>query len=185
MTDTLGWRAHCGTATQIAYVVEDLRASIDHFVRDMGVGPFFVLPHFLQPGQVYRGQPSTADVTIAMGFVGNTWFELIQPLDDNPSVYRETIIARGYGFHHFGIAWRDVEAELPRYLAEGWREAFRAAVPTGGEVVYLEGAPNTDTAAAPGFLELLPATPGMDATFTGFWRAAQNWDGSDPMRPFA
>lgn len=181
MTDTLGWGAPCGVATQIAYVVEDLRASIEHFVRDMGAGPFFVLPHFLQPGQLYRGAASTADVTIAMGFAGNTWFELIQPLDDNPSVYRETIMGRGFGFHHFGVAYRDVEAELASYLTNGWREASRAAVPTGGEVVYLEGG----SPSAPGFLELLPATPGMDATFTGFWRAAQDWDGSNPIRPFA
>lgn len=179
--DTLGWGGPLGAATQIAYIVEDLHASIDHFVRDCGAGPFFVLPHFLQPGQLYRGQPSTADVGIAMGFAGNTWFELIQPLDDEPSVYRETFRERGYGFHHFGVAYRNVEAELPRYLAGGWREAFRAAVPTGGEVIYLEGG----SSAAPGFLELLPATPGMDAVFTGFWRAAQGWDGTDPVRPFA
>lgn len=181
MSETLGWGAPCGTATQIAYVVEDLRASIDHFVRDCGAGPFFVLPNFLQPGQLYRGVPSTADVTIAMGFAGNTWFELIQPLDGEPSVYRETIEQRGHGFHHFGVAFRDVEAELPCYRANGWSEAFRASVPTGGEVVYLEGG----SPAAPGFLELLPATPGMDAAFTGFWRAAQGWDGTDPIRPFA
>lgn len=177
----LGWGAPYGVATQIAFVVEDLQAAIAHYVRDCGAGPFFVLPHFLMPGQTYRGAPSTADVTIAMGFAGNTWFELIQPLDDNPSVYRETIEARGYGFHHFGIAYEDVEAELPRYRAEGWREAFRAGVPTGGEVVYLEGGDDE----APGFLELLPATPGMDATFTRFWQAAQEWDGTDPVRSFA
>jgi hypothetical protein len=181
MADTLGWGAPLGVATQIAYVVKDLSASIENFVRDCGAGPFFVLPNFLQPGQLYRGQPSTADVAIAMGFAGNTWFELIQPLDANPSVYRETIQRRGYGFHHFGVAHRDVEAALPRYLADGWREAFRAAVPTGGEVVYLEGG----SPAAHGFLELLPATPGMDEAFTGFWRAAQGWDGADPIRPFA
>lgn len=181
MTDLLGWGQRCGAAAQIAYVVENLEQAIDHFVRDVGAGPFFVLPHFRQPGQTYRGEPSTADVTLAMGFAGQTWFELIQPLDDAPSVYRETIEARGYGFHHFGIAYRDVEAELPRYLAQGWSEAFRAGVPTGGEVVYLD----QGSAAAPGFLELLPATPGMDQTFTRFWKAAQDWDGKEPIRPFA
>jgi hypothetical protein len=181
VTKTLGWGQPYGTAVQIAYVVADLRAAIDHFVRDCGAGPFFVLDHFLQPGQLYRGQPSTADVTLAMGFAGNSWFELIQPLDDNPSVYRETIHARGHGFHHVGIAFDDVEAAAADYAARGWREAFRAAVPTGGEVIYLE----SDDPAAPGFVELLPVTPGMDAVFTGFWRAAQGWDGRDPVRPFA
>lgn len=180
MAKSLGWGQSTGTIAQIAYVVEDLRAAIDHFVRDCGAGPFFVLDHFWQPGQVYRGEESRADITLAMGFSGQTWVELIQPLDDHPSVYRETIAQRGYGFHHFGIAFEDVEAALPAFTARGWREAFRAAVPTGGEVVYLEGG----DAASPGFLELIPAPPAMDAAFTRFWQAAQGWDGKEPVRSF-
>jgi len=53
-------------------------------------------------------------------------------------------------------------------------------VPTGGEVVYLDNG----TGAQLGFLELLPVTPGMDATFTRFWEASRQWDGMDPVRPF-
>jgi Glyoxalase/Bleomycin resistance protein/Dioxygenase superfamily len=180
-TATLGWGQRLGAVAQLAYVVEDLEVAIDHFIRDLGAGPFFVIDHFLQPGlQTYRGQVSTADVRIAMGFSGQTWFELIQPLDTEPSVYREAIEARGFGLHHHGIAFADVEAALADYQARGWRECFRSPVPTGGDVIYLEGG----NGAAPGFIELLPATPGMDAHFTSFWRAAQDWNGKDPIRPF-
>ncbi len=142
-----------------------------------------VHPRVLGEGVAPRDQRQAETIAGALLVEpGHQPFGLAQvPLDDEPSVYRETIVARGFGFHHFGVAHRDVEAELLRYLASGWREAFRAAVPTGGEVVYLEGG----SSAAPGFLELLPATPGMDAAFTGFWRAAQGWDGTDPVRPFA
>jgi hypothetical protein len=73
-----------------------------------------------------------------------------------------------------------VDAELPGYLERAYRLAFRAAVPTGGAVAYLEGG----DAAAPGFLELIPATPGMDEHFTRFWKASLDWDGADPVRPF-
>jgi hypothetical protein len=178
---TLGWGQKYGTVAQLAYVVEDLEASIEHFIRDLGAGPFFVIDHFLQPGlQTYRGQVSTADVRIAMGFSGQTWFELIQPLDEEPSVYQDAIVRRGYGLHHHGIAFTDVEAALASYQARGWCECFRSPVPTGGDVIYLEGGDST----APGFIELLPATPGMDAHFTSFWKAAQGWDGMNPIRPF-
>ena len=115
-----------------------------------------------------------------MGFAGHMQIELIQPLDDHPSVYREMIETRGYGFHHFGIACADEDADLPCYLERGYRLALRAAVPTGGSVAYLEGG----DAAAPGFLELIPATPGMDEHFTRFWKASFDWDGADPVRPF-
>lgn len=176
----LGFGQPFGGIMQTAFVVADIRASIDHFIRDCGAGPFFLLDHFLAPDQFYRGAPSRADVTIAMGFAGHMQIELIQPLDDHPSVYRETIEERGYGFHHFGIACADVDAELPGYLERAYRLAFRAAVPTGGAVAYLEGG----DAAAPGFLELIPATPGMDEHFTRFWKASLDWDGADPVRPF-
>lgn len=181
MGRVLGFGQPMGGVMQTAFVVEDIRASIAHFQRDCAVGPFFLLDHFLADGQIYRGAPSTADVTIAMGFAGHMQIELIQPLDGNPSVYRETIEQRGYGFHHFGVACEDVDVEMADYLARGYELAFRAAVPTGGSVAYLEGG----NAAAPGFLELIPATAGMDTHFTAMWQAAQGWDGSDPVRPFA
>lgn len=180
MANVLGFGQPLGGVMQTAFVVEDIRASIAHFQRDCGAGPFFLLDHFLGPDQFHRGGESHADVAIAMGFAGHMQIELIQPLDDHPSVYQETIGQRGYGFHHFGIACADVEAVLPDYLARGYQLAFKAAVPTGGSVAYLEGG----DAAASGFLELIPATPGMDAHFTAMWAASQNWNGSDPVRPF-
>lgn len=178
--DRLGWGQPLGAVAQIAYVVADLDAAMAHFQRDCGAGPFFVIDHFLQPGQVFRGRPSTSDQRIGMAFAGQTWIELIQPLDEEPSVYSEAIALRGYGLHHHGIPFRDCEAALGAYAARGWREVFRSPVPTGGEVIFIEGG----DAAAPALLELLPVTPGMDAHFTGFWRAAQGWDGRDPVRPF-
>jgi hypothetical protein len=30
----------------------------------------------------------------------------------------------------------------------------------------------------------LPVTPGMDETFTRFWKASLDWDGRDPIRSF-
>jgi hypothetical protein len=180
MAQVLGFGQPIGGVVQTAFVVEDIHASIAHFQRDCGAGPFFLLDHFLGEGQVYRGQPSTADVAIAMGYLGHMQIELIQPLDHEPSVYRETIEQRGHGFHHFGIAFEDVDAALPDYLARGHTLAFRAPVPTGGSVAYLQSA----DPASPGFLELIPATEGMNTRFTSQWQASQNWDGSDPVRSF-
>jgi hypothetical protein len=180
MAAELGYGQPMGGVAQTAFTVPDLHAAIDRWVLDMRAGPFFVLPHFLVPGQIYRGEESRSDITIAMGFAGHMLIELIQPLDDNPSVYKETIALRGFGFHHLGIACADVDADSRAYQARGYREAFRAAVPTGGEVVYLDNG----TGAQLGFIELLPVTPGMDATFTRFWQASRDWDGSDPVRPF-
>jgi hypothetical protein len=180
MADQLGYGQPIGGIAQTAFIVSNLHEAIGRWVADMRAGPFFVLPHFLVPRQTYRGEESRADITIGMGFAGHMLIELIQPLDEEPSVYQETMSLRGYGFHHLGLACADVDAASEAYQARGYHEAFRAAVPTGGEVVYLDNG----TGAQLGFLELLPVTPGMDATFTRFWEASRDWDGSDPVRPF-
>ena len=180
MANELGFGQPLDGVAQTAFIVPDLQEAIHRWVRDMRAGPFFVLPNLLSPGQTYRSEESRADVTLAMGFAGHMMIELIQPLDDNPSVYKETRKLRGWGFHHLGIACADVDAASRDYQARGYTEAYRAAVPTGGEVVYLDNG----TGAQLGFIELLPVTPGMDETFTRFWAASRDWDGSDPVRPF-
>ena len=135
MSGQLGYGQPMGGIAQTAFIVPDLQLAIRRWIADMRAGPFFVLPNFLVPGQTYRGEESRADITIAMGFAGHMLIELIQPLDDEPSVYKETIELRGYGFHHLGIACADVDADSREYQARGYHEAFRAAVPTGGEVL--------------------------------------------------
>jgi hypothetical protein len=176
---TFGFGQRAGQIVQMAYVVRDMRPAIDWWIKDGGAGPFFLLDSFTGSEQRYRGQPSTADVSIAMGFSGHMMIELIQPKDNEPSVYKEIIDQRGYGFHHIAIAVADVEAERLAYERRGYHVAFSAPVPSGGTVYYLGGG-----AGAPGFVELIPATPGTDEMFTRYWRASVDWNGDDPIRPF-
>ena len=175
----LGFGGPRGSIIQMAYTVPDLHAAIDYWIKDLNVGPWFLLEHWTGTNPVYRGGPSQADMAIAMSFAGHMNIELMQPNDRNPSVYREAIERKGYGFHHFGVASDDVDADAARLEAQGYGIAFRAGVPTGGDVIYMEKGRDQ-----PGFLELIPATPGMDEAFTAFWRATRDWDGRNPIRPF-
>lgn len=175
----LGFGQDVGHVVQIAHTVPDIRAAIDWWTKDGKTGPFFLLDRFADPGQKYRGESSGAAVAIAMGFAGHMMIELIQPVDDEPSVYKEVIARRGYGFHHVGIAVQDSEIERRGYEGKGYHVAFSTPVPSGGTVYYMGDGPN-----APGFIELIPATKGMDDLFTKYWRASVDWDGSNPVRPF-
>ena len=167
-----------GGIIQTAFVVQDIHEAMASWVSDCKVGPWFLLDHFTGDHPVYRGGPSSADVAIAMAFAGHMQIELIQPNDDHPSVYRETILSRGHGFHHLGRATETIDADIAELEARGYSLAFRAGVPTGGDVAYM------DRPGYSGFLELITATPGMEETFTRFWRASVDWDGSDPVRSF-
>ncbi len=113
MTFGLGQRA--GQIVQMAYVVQRMQPAIDWWITDGRAGPSFLLDSFTGSEQRYRGKPTKADVSIAMGFAGHMMIELIQPKDNGPSVYKEIIDQRGYGFHHVGIAFEDVEAERLAY----------------------------------------------------------------------
>jgi len=163
----------------MAYIVKDIRQAIDHWVDSLKVGPWFLLDHFTGVNPVYRDQPSEADVAIAMSFAGHMNIELIQPNDSNPSVYKEIIDTKGYGFHHWGLATSDIDADVRLYESRGMKVAFRAGVPTGGDVAYMDAG-----GALPGFVELIQTNPIMERVFTGFHGAALTWDGSNRIRPF-
>jgi hypothetical protein len=165
---------------QMAYVVEDIEASMRRWIDQLKVGPWFLLDHFSGEDPTYRDGPSEADVALAMGYAGHMLVELIQPNDDKPSVYREWIESRGYGFHHFGVGTLDYDGDLARHRDEGHDLVFEAGVPTGGRVGYVD-----TTADLPGYLELIEMTDGTDAAFTRFYAASLAWDGNDPIRPFA
>lgn len=164
---------------QMAYIVKDIRQAIQDWTGKLNVGPWFLLDHFTGDHPVYRGRESKADVAIAMSFAGHMNVELIQPNDTHPSVYRECIDTRGYGFHHWGVASADVDADIKRYEAMGMELAFRAGVPTGGDVAYMD-----THGAMPGFIELIATNDLMELAFSRFYGAALSWDGTEPTRPF-
>ena len=91
---------------QMCYLVPDIRAAMKLWIDKLKVGPWFLLDHFSGTHPKYRGRDSKADVSLAMSFAGHMNIELIQPNDAEPSVYREWIDKRGYGFHHWGRATR-------------------------------------------------------------------------------
>jgi len=164
---------------QMAYVVEDIHRAMHDWANNLKVGPWFLIDHFTGEQAQYRGQPSQADVALAMSFAGHMNVELIQPNSSAPSVYRETIDKRGYGFHHFGVATSNFDRDVDRYRASGAELAFFLRVPSGGRVAYMD-----TTASLPGMVELIELGAAFETTFNRFYRASIGWDGRDPVRPF-
>jgi len=164
---------------QMAYVVPDIHAAIDMWANRLKVGPWFLLDHFTGVDPKYRGNRSTADVAIAMSFAGHMNIELIQPNDAAPSVYREWIERRGYGFHHWGCASAHFQRDVERYEKAGHTLVFSAGVPSGGHVAYMD-----TTAELPGYVELIELSDGFEPVFSRFYQATLGWDGTDPIRSF-
>ena len=164
---------------QMAYVVEDIHQAINEWATRLKIGPWFLIDRLPMVRAEYRGKPAQMEVSLAMSFAGHMNVELIQQRDDAPSVYREVIEKRGYGFHHFGVATWKFDEEVERYRAAGCELAFLLQVPSGGRVAYMD-----TTATLPGMTELIELGPGFEPTFNRFYRASIGWDGSDPVRSF-
>ncbi|HEX4476271.1 MAG TPA: VOC family protein [Polyangiaceae bacterium] len=166
-----------GAVVQMAYVVDDIESAMAHWTRALGVGPFFHLPHFPLLDVRYRGEPSDLDIDVALTFNGPMCIELIRQNDGAPSIFREVIDTRGYGFHHWAVATSTFDVDLARYRARGNDVVSSGTVAIGARVAYL----GTQDALG-SMLEIIEVTPAVDEFFGMVREAAQSWDGSAPVR---
>ncbi len=162
---------------QIAYVVEDIEREMRQWTQELGIGPFFYLPHFPFEDAVHRGGPSHADIDVALAFSGSMCFELIRQNNRAPSVFRELIDSRGYGFHHWAVSTREFDAELQRRERAGSVAASACRVTIGARTAFFD-----TTASLGGMLEVMEITPVVEEFFGMVQAASKSWDGSDPIR---
>lgn len=162
---------------QLCWVVPDLEAAIDHWVHTSGAGPFFVFEDVHFTDSHYRGQP--ADIPphrAAIGQFGEQQIELICPIGDQPGIWNEVVPAGGFGFHHTALYCTDYDEQKAAYVAEGAEVVFEGLM-MGARTCYL------DTLKTLGFMtELITANPVAEMVFGEFRKAAEGWDGSDPVR---
>lgn len=162
---------------QIAYLVKDVEESIASFVEEMGVGPWYVAGPFRPPKPVYRGKVVAPLFTLALAYSGAMMVELIQQHDDKPSVFREAMETRGYGFHHWGVVVENFDDAVVQYQRKGFEIAFSDTAPMGMRVAYVD-----TLAKLPGMVELIEGNDAFERTFTPIREASVGWDGRDPIR---
>lgn len=165
---------------QIAWVVPDLHAAIEHWARQAGVGPFFYFDDVVYENAVYRGEPWQAvKFHAAIAQAGDMQIELIEQLEEGPSMFRELVPPGESRLHHMSTYTEDFECDLAHYRRHGAEIVFSGLM-KGAPVCWL------DTTATLGFLtELITANPAKEAVFARFRKAAESWDGVDAIRTLA
>jgi len=166
-----------GSIMQVAYVVENIEQSMQEFAQRLKVGPWFVTGPFTPTEGRYRGQPTEVNLTLAVGFAGHMSFELIQQHNRAPSVFRETVEKRGYGFHHWAVATDAFEHDVELHRSHGYEAAFTARSARGYRIAYMD-----TTRDLPGMIELIELTEGLEERYAKMYQAALGWDGADPVR---
>ncbi len=173
-----------GTTSQICYATFDLRLAAQSWVRIAGAGPFYLmeLPAGLE--KTYRGEPAEDAFQAAIGFMGTTCIELMQPTNEAPSIIREILDARGEGAvqhmypHIRPLDAGQYDAMCAKYRALGLEEALSFRVPGMGRNAFFDA---TRTLGC--FLEVLEFGAEAYATVLGgMYESHCSWDGSDPIR---
>lgn len=165
-----------GAIMQNGYLVEDLESAALHWVTTLGVGPFFFMQHIDFAECYYRGKHAEIDLSVAIAYAGDIQIELIQQHDESPSIYQAFGSKHGTGLQHVGAIVDDLDQALADNQAEHLKEQW-GITSTGMRFAYL----NTDFHPG-GMIELIESTPEMIQAFTYMKSAADDWDGSKPLR---
>ena len=169
-----------GAIRQNGYVVRDIEVALEHWTNVLGVGPFFYMEQVKVDDLRYRGQPTNAEASIALANSGELQIELIQLRNDAPSMWRDFLDAGHEGLQHFAYWMETPEAmdvALERAASLEYEVGQSGTVGENGRFVYL------CTEAHPGTVVELSEACGWKAEFfRKVAKAAENWDGSDPIR---
>lgn len=165
-----------GEVRQIGYVVTDLDDAISGWLK-MGVGPWFVIRNLPQRVS-YRGEPCEVRLSLALSNSGDLQVELIQQLDDTPSIFTEFLAGAptGGGFHQLAYWTADFDTAMAKLAEAGWPLVWSGGDGEGVRFAYFE--PPTGAAIVE-IMELTESSGGMGAYVR---EQAVAWDGSDPVR---
>lgn len=163
---------------QSCWVVADLEQAMADWTRMTGVGPFYTThcPQHENPN--YRGQPiGLPPIDVGMAQAGDMQIELIQQLDDSPSMYLELYPRGTGGFHHVATYSDTYDADVAFYEKAGAPIVYSGMM-MQSRVCWV------DTVAALGyFVEILERKePLIDVVFAKLRDAADSWDGKNPVR---
>lgn len=167
-----------GAIRQNGYVVRDIGAALDHWVRVLGVGPWYYFERVKIDWFRHRGAPFDLEMSVALANSGDLQIELIQQRNAAPSMYREFLDAGREGLQHVAYWTTDYQAVYDRALSLGYRVGHEGQI--GGEkgrFAYF------DTEGHPGTVIELSDISGPKGSFFEMVRqASTDWDGSTPIR---
>jgi hypothetical protein len=166
-----------GPIAQLGYVVDDVNAAMAHWIEALDVGPFFYLPSPPLNDLVYRGEPTSARIAVAITYSADLQVELIQPLDDHPSPYRDFQRVYGSGLHHIARFTNDYDAALAAYRARGRVPYYQGRGLTADQRFSYFDSPSHG-----GTVNEVVETSGFGGFFEHMRAQSAAWDGTDPIR---
>lgn len=158
-----------GPVRQMGHVVDDVDSWMEVLGREQSLGPWMVMRNVTLPC-IYRGKKSEPKIHVALTYRGEMQIELIQPLNEAPSPYREVVLSGKYGLHHTAHLVPDIPQAVTQAEVHGFEVVCDIRM-MGSRYVYLQnpqGGP---------YVELLPASLMMRGMYRQGIAASSRWSG--------
>ena len=162
-----------------AYVVEDIEATVSRLVDQLGAGPFFLIENVPLENVLSRGEPAEFLHNSAFGYCGAGAIELMEPISLAPERVANRFSAPWPRVHHVAYVVPPTDVA---YL--------RSSLDERGLLQYLSsqlGEVETtlhDASATLGHdIEIHVENQGLHDFFSMVRGGAEDWDGSEPLRP--
>jgi nucleotide-binding universal stress UspA family protein len=167
-----------GPIHHLGYVVEDLEATAQRLVDELGAGPFIVLRDVSFERVTSNGQAATFEHDSAFGQCGAMPIEVMQLRRLEPERVREGFSQSPPQLHHTAYV------VAPERLAEAREDLERRGLPvflhaTSGDIdsTFHDAAHTTGH-----HIEVHADSQGLRDFFAMIHSASVEWDGSDPLR---
>jgi hypothetical protein len=165
---------------QIAYHVPDPERAAHEYAAAFGWGPFFYMEHIALAQCRYRGAPTTFDHSSAYGQAGELMIELITQHGDAASVLRDVYARDEVGVHHVAHFVPDLDEALRQASVAGLEVALDARTATGTRFAMIDL-----THVLGHMVELYEPSADLLKFYRHVRRAAEGWDGGEPLRRLA
>ena len=173
------FRPQLGKPHHYAYLVEDIEATVNRLVNQLGAGPFFFVENVPLENVLSRGEPAEFVHNSAFGLCGDGPIELIEPKRLAPGRVKERFAGARPRIHHVAYVLpadsvRQVRGELdrrnlPEYLSS--------------QLGDLDTTLHDASALLGHDLEIHIENDALRQFFAMVRDGADGWDGTDPLRP--
>ena len=168
-----------GTPHHYAYVVDDIEATVERLVDGLGAGPFFLIENVPVENVVSGGEPADFLHNSAFGYCGDGAIELMQAISLRPERVEKQFSGPRPRVHHVGFVVPPAEvAELRRSLDERGLPQYLSS-----QLGEVETTLHDASAVLGHDLEIHVENQGLCDFFGMVRGAAEDWDGSEPLRP--
>lgn len=164
-----------GEIRQIAYLCEDIEASMDAWATRAQVGPFTWYKNLTLPC-VYKGELSNVEMHVGIAYRGSMQIELIQQINSAASPYRDFFERKQMGLHHLAFATTDIDDAVNKARDKGY-EIIATINAVTGRYAYVQDSVHPEL-----LFEFLEIPSDLEAFWAQSIKEAETWDGQSVVQ---